>query len=91
MAAIRAGTSVAAESFGIDHATGTIAPGKLADVLVVDGDPSQDVRILQDLARIKRVYMAGQLVVDRAQGRDAYTVRPRWPEMLTPTFESLTP
>jgi hypothetical protein len=40
--------------------------------------------------RIKRVYMAGQLVVERDKGVDAYTPRPRWEEMLTPTFESLT-
>jgi imidazolonepropionase-like amidohydrolase len=90
MDAIRAGTSVAAESFGIGHATGSIESGKLADVLIIDGDPTLDVRLLQDVQRIKRVYMAGQLVVERDKGVDAYTPRPRWEEMLTPTFESLT-
>jgi imidazolonepropionase-like amidohydrolase len=88
--AIRAGTSVAAQAFGIAHATGSIERGKSADVLVVDGDPTRDVRVLQDTQRIKRVYMSGQLVVDRDNNLDAYTTRPRWEEMLTPTFESLT-
>jgi imidazolonepropionase-like amidohydrolase len=70
--ALRAGTSVAAEALGIDSFTGAIEVGKAADMLVVDGDPLADVRILQDLARIKRVYLAGRLVVDRDAGLEAY-------------------
>jgi len=70
--ALRAGTSIAAEALGIDHLTGSIQVGKAADLLLVDGDPLADVRILQDLARIKRVYLAGRLVVDRDAGLEAY-------------------
>jgi imidazolonepropionase-like amidohydrolase len=70
--ALRAGTSVAAEALGTDRFTGSIETGKAADMLVVDGDPLADVRILQDLARIKRVYLAGRLVVDRDAGVEAY-------------------
>lgn len=70
--ALRAGTSVAAEALGIDRFTGSIEIGKAADLLVVDGDPMHDVRILQDLSRIKRVYLAGKLVVDRDAGVEAY-------------------
>jgi imidazolonepropionase-like amidohydrolase len=70
--ALRAGTSVAAAALGIDGFTGSIAPGKAADLLVVDGNPLQDVRILRDLARIKRVYLGGRLVVDRDAGIEAY-------------------
>jgi imidazolonepropionase-like amidohydrolase len=70
--ALRAGTSVAAEALGIDGFTGSIEVGKAADLLVVDGDPLADVRILQDLARIKRVYLGGHLVVDRDAGVEAY-------------------
>jgi imidazolonepropionase-like amidohydrolase len=71
--ALRAGTSIAAEALGIDHFTGSIEVGKAADLLVIDGDPLADVRILQDLTRIKRVYLGGQLVVDRDAGIEAYT------------------
>ena len=41
---------------------GTIAPGKLADMVVVDGDPSQDIRLLGDLDRILAVVKDGRLV-----------------------------
>ena len=70
--ALRAGTSVAAEALGVDKFTGSVEAGKAADLLVVDGDPLADVRILQDLARIKRVYLAGRLVVDRDAGLEVY-------------------
>lgn len=41
---------------------GTLEPGKFADVLVVDGDPLQDIRVLQDPARIAAVLLGGEAV-----------------------------
>ncbi|MBJ7598571.1 MAG: amidohydrolase family protein [Candidatus Nephthysia bennettiae] len=38
---------------------GTLEKGKLADVLVVDGDPTEDVRLLQDRSRIHHVFKGG--------------------------------
>ncbi len=38
---------------------GVLAKGKLADVLVVDGDPTLDIRILQDRTRLHHVFKAG--------------------------------
>jgi imidazolonepropionase-like amidohydrolase len=70
--ALRAGTSVAAEALGVDHLTGSIQPGRAADLLVVDGDPVRDVRLLQDLTRIRQVYLMGRAVVDRDAGVEAY-------------------
>jgi imidazolonepropionase-like amidohydrolase len=49
---------------------GVLAAGKLADVLVVDGDPLQDIRILQDRGRFSTIVQGGQIVP---------TDRP-WPE-----------
>ena len=41
---------------------GVVAEGYLADVLVVDGDPSRDVTILQDRSRLAAVISRGQSV-----------------------------
>jgi imidazolonepropionase-like amidohydrolase len=65
MQALQAATGWAAECLGIAHEVGTVQPGKLADLVVVDGDPLQDIAVLQDLRRIKLVFKEGQLCVDR--------------------------
>jgi imidazolonepropionase-like amidohydrolase len=41
---------------------GTIAAGMLADLVIVDGDPSKNIHILGDLERIVSVIKDGQLV-----------------------------
>jgi imidazolonepropionase-like amidohydrolase len=65
MQALRAATGWAAECLGIERDVGSVQPGKLADLVVVDGDPLQDITVLQDLQRIKMVFKEGQLCVDR--------------------------
>ena len=57
--AIRWLTSNAARSLGIDDRTGTLEPGKMADVILWSGDPFS-VYSLAD-----RVYIDGALVFDR--------------------------
>ncbi len=42
-AALRSATSVAAMLLGIDDRVGTIAPGKLADIIAVAGNPLDDI------------------------------------------------
>lgn len=41
---------------------GTIAPGKLADMLVIDGDPSADITLLSRAERLVAVIKDGQVV-----------------------------
>jgi imidazolonepropionase-like amidohydrolase len=55
---IRAATAVAADALAIDHRVGTLEVGKLADVLLVDGDPANDVGVLRDKRRIVRMFTA---------------------------------
>ncbi len=63
--AIVAATKNAAVALEAEDRLGTLEPGKLADLLIVDGDPLADVRVLQDLARIRLVMKGGAVVVDR--------------------------
>ncbi len=49
-----------------DDTIGVIAEGAAADVIVVDGDPSLDVTLLQDRSRLRRVFCRGvQVDLDR--------------------------
>ncbi|MBL7501715.1 amidohydrolase family protein [Frankia sp. CNm7] len=41
--------------------TGQIRPGYLADLLVVDGDPTEDISVLRDPARRRLVFKDGQV------------------------------
>jgi imidazolonepropionase-like amidohydrolase len=61
MEAITAGTKNAAESCLLGTQTGTLQAGKLADMLLVDGDPLSDITVLQDCEQIT-VYKQGTLV-----------------------------
>ena len=57
--AIRWITANAAKSLGIDDVTGTLEPGKMADVTVWDGNP------FSVYTKATRVYIDGALVFDR--------------------------
>src|SRR5213079_2902290 len=54
MQALQAATSRAAECLGLKGEIGTIEKGKLADLVLVDGDPLKDVRVLQETRLSKR-------------------------------------
>ena len=57
--AITSATSNGAVALRMEGEVGVVAPGYRADVLVVDGDPSADVRILQDRRRLSAVISRG--------------------------------
>lgn len=59
--ALVAATSTPARSIGADH-IGVIAPGRSADLLVVDGDPLADLAAVRDVHLVVR---DGRVVVDR--------------------------
>jgi imidazolonepropionase-like amidohydrolase len=64
--ALKSATSTAAYALGLDDLIGTIEPGKLADLLVVDGDPLEDLNVLLDADRINLVIQIGEPVAGTA-------------------------
>ncbi len=56
---IHSATVVGAEVLGRGSELGVVAPGALADILVVDGDPLQDLGLFQDQGRHLSVIMKG--------------------------------
>jgi imidazolonepropionase-like amidohydrolase len=57
---LRGATGLAAEAVGMADDLGTLAPGKLADLIVVDGDPLTDITAMQ---RIHTVVKGGEVLV----------------------------
>jgi imidazolonepropionase-like amidohydrolase len=59
MAALVAATSSAARNLGLDPDIGTLAAGRIADVIVVDGDPATDIAAV---GRVRFVMKDGQII-----------------------------
>jgi imidazolonepropionase-like amidohydrolase len=59
--ALIAATRTNAEILRMGDRLGTLEPGKLADIIVIDGKPDQD---LDDLAKVQRVFVNGRLTVE---------------------------
>jgi imidazolonepropionase-like amidohydrolase len=57
--ALRAGTLDSAVAMGLDREVGSVERGKLADLLVVAGDPLAD---LEALANVEAVFLGGTRV-----------------------------
>jgi imidazolonepropionase-like amidohydrolase len=60
--AIQAGTSHGALMLGLDGRVGQVAPGMIADLIIVDGDPAADITVLQKRECIQTVIQDGQIV-----------------------------
>ena len=52
--AIRSATVVNARLFGIDQDVGVLKPGYSADLIAVDGDPLQDVAVLENVGFVMK-------------------------------------
>jgi imidazolonepropionase-like amidohydrolase len=70
MEAIQTATKNASEAIGLDKEVGTIEQGKLADIVVVDGNPLKDIGILQKRDKITMVMKEGKIYVDKGEGSE---------------------
>jgi imidazolonepropionase-like amidohydrolase len=59
---LKSATSINAKVFGLQDQLGAIRPGLLADILVVDGRPDQNI---QDLRKIRLVMKQGETVFEK--------------------------
>jgi imidazolonepropionase-like amidohydrolase len=64
--AITAVTATAAELMGLAEEVGTLAAGRRADLLVVEGDPAERIEALAEPAR---VLLNGQIVAEHGELR----------------------
>jgi imidazolonepropionase-like amidohydrolase len=60
MEAIVSATKTASEVLGLEKEIGTLERGKLADLIVVDGDPLEGIRLLQKKEKVVAIMMEGQ-------------------------------
>ncbi|MBN9076466.1 MAG: amidohydrolase family protein [Rhizobiales bacterium] len=75
MQAIVSATSSAAEAIGCGGSIGTLQVGKAADILVIDGNPAENISILRDKARITYMWKGGgevKLPPNRGRIGDAF-------------------
>jgi imidazolonepropionase-like amidohydrolase len=52
-------TKIASEVLGLEKKIGTLEKGKLADLIVVDGNPLKDIQLLQDKDKIRVIMKEG--------------------------------
>ena len=65
MDAIVAATRNGAKACGLEKEIGTIEKGKLADIIIVEGNPLKDIKVLQDKRKIKMVMKEGKIEAER--------------------------
>jgi len=66
MEALEAGTRIASEVLGLESQIGTIEVGKLADLVVVQGNPMDDVGVLLSEEAVHLVMQGGKLVKEKS-------------------------
>ena len=64
--ALQTATANAAELLGKAHELGAVAPGFLADIVAVSGDPFQDIKVV--INGVRWVMKDGKTVVDKSNG-----------------------
>jgi len=65
--ALQSATVLPAEMLGMEKSLGSLAPGYLADIVAVDGDPLADIEAV--IGKVRWVMKAGTVVVDKTGER----------------------
>jgi imidazolonepropionase-like amidohydrolase len=73
--AVVAATATGAAALGLGDELGTVQPGRIADLLVVDGDPLSDPGVLRRRERIWLVLQLGEPVAGAALEASPYAAR----------------
>jgi imidazolonepropionase-like amidohydrolase len=68
MESLMSATKTNAELFGMEKDLGTIEQGKLADLLVVDGNPLEDIALLQNKSNLKLIMQEGRTIKNELEG-----------------------
>lgn len=62
MQAIVAATQMGAQCMGLGSEVGVLREGMLADLVVVDGDPLENIRIFEDRANLRLIIKDGEII-----------------------------
>lgn len=68
--ALKSATIIGAEALGIEDKAGSIRPDKQADLIIVDGDPIDDIEVLNEITNIKLIIKSGEPVIKRGEYTD---------------------
>src|SRR5256714_15394083 len=70
MEAIQTATLNSARLLKMDQLIGSIEEGKLADLVIVDGNPLENIKVLQDKGRLRWVIQDGEPIVRAVAKRE---------------------
>lgn len=62
--AIKAACMIGSEVLGLENKIGTIENGKIADILIIDGNPAENINIMRNTENIEYVIQSGRITVD---------------------------
>jgi imidazolonepropionase-like amidohydrolase len=69
MESLMSATKTNADLFGLEKEIGTVEVGKLADLLVVEGNPLEDIALLQNKSNLKLIMKQGRTVKNELETR----------------------
>ncbi|KAF6219069.1 hypothetical protein HO133_005613 [Letharia lupina] len=91
MESILAATALGGEIMGHPDVLGKVLPGYYADVILVDGNPLQDISLFQDTKNIHAIVINGHLHKDSTKGAFIPRGSDHLPMRVVPEGESVIP